>query len=153
MTVIFVTFVTYHVTFECFAGQFMYDAKRTLRLMINLKVIFILNLSSECLTIYFLNIQEKSIENSEKKPRRGHKILLKENKEKILEIAHGSGLVAMAPERNRVILGTGSFWTWVLGLRGLKLGRNRVIRAKFLVRVTFFNWNDRARGKDQIAKC
>ena len=59
MTVTFVTFVTYHVTFECFEGKFIYDVKRTLRLMINLKVIFILNLSSECLTIYFLNIQEK----------------------------------------------------------------------------------------------
>lgn len=48
MTVTFVTFVTYHVTFECFEGKFIhsvYDVKRTLRLMINLKVIFILNLN------------------------------------------------------------------------------------------------------------
>ena len=54
MTVIFVTFVTYHVTFECFAGEFIYDAKRTLRLMINLKVIFILNKNFRM--IHFINI-------------------------------------------------------------------------------------------------
>ena len=30
-------------TFECFEGKFIYDAKRTLRLMINLKVILNLN--------------------------------------------------------------------------------------------------------------
>ena len=44
MTVTFVTFVTYHVTFECFEGKFIYDVKRTLRLMINLKVILNLNI-------------------------------------------------------------------------------------------------------------
>ena len=44
MTVIFVTFVTYHVTFECFEGKFIYDVKGTLRLMINLKVILNLNI-------------------------------------------------------------------------------------------------------------
>ena len=44
MTVTFVTFVTYHVTFECFEGKFIYDVKGTLRLMINLKVILNLNI-------------------------------------------------------------------------------------------------------------
>ena len=44
MTATFVTFVTYHVTFECFEGKFIYDVKGTLRLMINLKVILNLNI-------------------------------------------------------------------------------------------------------------